>query len=92
MFLLAATKVFVILPAADALNLIATAAAVALLCTLFIFVLSQLEKVQDFLGLPREINRERFVTSEKKKRGFYCLLGKEGKGKGVCLKNNKGRR
>ena len=32
----------------------------------------EIEQIQDFLGLPREITRESFVQP-KFKKGYYCL-------------------
>lgn len=49
--------------------------------------MSQINRVQDFLGIERRINRHNFYFNETK--GFYCLRTESGDKK--CLKETKGR-
>jgi [heparan sulfate]-glucosamine 3-sulfotransferase 5 len=49
--------------------------------------LSQINRVQDFLGIERRLNHENFYFNKTK--GFYCLRTEMGDKK--CLKETKGR-
>ncbi len=50
----------------------------------------ELEKVQDFLGVPREITKDNFVLSDEK--GFYCFKQNPKHKYVTCMDKDKGRR
>lgn len=50
--------------------------------------LSQIRKIEDFLGIGRRINQHNFYFNETK--GFYCL--KTDMGENKCLRETKGRK
>ena len=50
--------------------------------------LSELQKIEDFLGLPSHINRDNFTYNTTK--GFYCIRTEDNGQR--CLNKNKGRK